>query len=152
MAIALSKDSIDLGIVVSDSEKALAFYRDTLGFEVAGESENYGDEQEHLNNVFGARLRITSLQTERGPSIEFLEYLAPRDGRAYPADSRPNDLWHWQTRLMTTDVAAAGQRLLSGNSLFLSPGVVPFTDHEAGFRAGLTVRDPDGHAMQLIQR
>ena len=37
MAIALSKDSIDLGIVVSDSEKALAFYRDTLGFEHVGD-------------------------------------------------------------------------------------------------------------------
>src|SRR4051812_12538742 len=29
----LAKNSIDLGIVVSDGEKALAFYRDTLGFE-----------------------------------------------------------------------------------------------------------------------
>ena len=29
----LTKDSIDLGIVVADGEKALAFYRDTLGFE-----------------------------------------------------------------------------------------------------------------------
>ena len=29
----LTKDSIDLGIVVADGEKALAFYRDTLGFD-----------------------------------------------------------------------------------------------------------------------
>jgi len=28
----ITKDSIDLGIVVSDPEKALAFYRDILGF------------------------------------------------------------------------------------------------------------------------
>ncbi len=33
MGVKLTKDSIDLGIVISDSEKALAFYRDTLGFE-----------------------------------------------------------------------------------------------------------------------
>ena len=26
--------------------------------QVAGASENYGTEQEHLNNVFGARLRV----------------------------------------------------------------------------------------------
>ncbi len=32
MAVPLKKDSIDLGIVVADVEKALAFYRDTLGF------------------------------------------------------------------------------------------------------------------------
>jgi catechol 2,3-dioxygenase-like lactoylglutathione lyase family enzyme len=33
MGVKLGKDSIDIGIVISDSEKALAFYRDTLGLE-----------------------------------------------------------------------------------------------------------------------
>ena len=37
MGVQLTKDSIDLGIVVSDGEKALAFYRDTLGFEHVGD-------------------------------------------------------------------------------------------------------------------
>ena len=32
MGVQLTKDSIDLGIVVPDGPKALAFYRDTLGF------------------------------------------------------------------------------------------------------------------------
>ena len=32
---------------------------------VAGSSENYGTEQEHLNNVFGARLRITAFRAAR---------------------------------------------------------------------------------------
>src|SRR6266581_2131876 len=45
-------------IVVSDTDKSLAFYRDVLGMRVAGESENHGPEQEHLNQAFGARLRI----------------------------------------------------------------------------------------------
>ena len=34
MAVALAKDSIDVGIVVADADKALAFYRDLLGFEL----------------------------------------------------------------------------------------------------------------------
>lgn len=33
MSIELAKDSIDLGIVISDSDNSLAFYRDLLGFE-----------------------------------------------------------------------------------------------------------------------
>lgn len=33
MGVALTKDSIDLGIVVTDSASALAFYRDVLGLE-----------------------------------------------------------------------------------------------------------------------
>lgn len=32
MGVELTKDSIDLGIVVNDGDAALAFYRDTLGF------------------------------------------------------------------------------------------------------------------------
>ena len=37
MGVQLTKDSIDLGIVVRDAERSLAFYRDLLGFESAGE-------------------------------------------------------------------------------------------------------------------
>jgi hypothetical protein len=42
---------------------------------IAGESENYGPAQEHLNNVFGARLRITALRAFARPGVELLEYL-----------------------------------------------------------------------------
>src|SRR5262245_57487019 len=41
-------------IVVRDTDRSLAFYRDALGMRVAGGAENYGAEQEHLNQVFGA--------------------------------------------------------------------------------------------------
>src|SRR5213594_908560 len=83
-------------IVIGDTEASLKFYRDTLGMRIVGTSENYGTEQEHLNNVFGARLRITSLRAARAPGVELLEYLAPRDGRPIPADERADDLAHWQ--------------------------------------------------------
>src|SRR5262249_13624523 len=53
-------------IVVADTEASLRFYRDRLGMKVVGESENYGTEQEHLANVFGARVRITSLPAAKG--------------------------------------------------------------------------------------
>ena len=36
MAVALTKDSIDLGIVIRDPDRSLAFYRDLLGFTDAG--------------------------------------------------------------------------------------------------------------------
>src|SRR5437899_2265941 len=94
-------------IVVGDTETSLHFYRDLLGMRVAGESENYGIEQEHLNNVFGARLRITSLRAATGPGIELLEYLAPRDGRPFPTDEHANDIAHRHTILLTSGADAA---------------------------------------------
>jgi len=152
-----SKDKLFLGIdhtaiVVSDTDASLKFYRDTLGLRVAGESENYGAEQEHLNNVFGARLRITAVRAASGPGIEFLEYLAPRDGRPYPPDARASDLYHWQTHLVTSDASVAAARTREGKYRFISPGVVAMGDGTLGFAKGLLLRDPDGHAMLLIER
>src|SRR5208283_4521424 len=94
-------------IAVSDTYTSLKFYRDLLGLRVAGESENYGTEQEHLNNVFGAHLRITALRAPTGPGIELLEYLSPRDGRPFPVDEHSNDLVHRETILVTPDADAA---------------------------------------------
>ncbi len=139
-------------IVVSNTKKSLKFYRDLLGLKVVGHSENYGIEQEHLNNVFGARLRITTLRAAAGPGIEFLEYLTPRDGRPIPSDIRANDLVHWQTMLVTHDSDVIAQRLRAGKFALVSPSVVEIPDRKLGFAKGFLVRDPDGHAMQLIEK
>jgi len=139
-------------IVVNDTEASLRFYRDTLGLRQVGESENYGVEQEHLNNVFGARLRITALRAASGPGVEFLEYIAPRDGRPYPSDARASDLFQWQTNFITTDVRDAEGRLRTGKYAFVSPGAVELSDVKKGIRLGLSARDPDGHVSRLLQR
>ncbi|HKQ51965.1 MAG TPA: VOC family protein [Pyrinomonadaceae bacterium] len=139
-------------IVVRDTQESLKFYSDVLGMRVVGMSENYGTEQEHLNNVFGARLRITALRAAEGPGIEFLEYLAPRDGRPFPADARANDLFHWQTKLFIKSADNAAQSLLDAKSVLVSTGVVSLNEGALGFNKGLLVRDPDGHVMQLIEK
>ncbi len=139
-------------IVISDTDASLRFYRDVLGLKVVGESENYGPEQERLNNVFGARLRITSLRAASGPGVEFLEYLAPGDGRSYPPEEKANDLIHWQTRFLGTSPAEAEQDLRKFRSVFVSTGVVELTGSKSEFRKSIVVRDPDGHAVQVAQQ
>lgn len=139
-------------IVVADTDASLRLYRDTLGLRVVGESENFGSEQEHLNNVFGARLRITSLRAGRGPGIEFLEYLTPRDGRAIAADARANDLAHWQTRLLVDDGTAAVMQLRGAGVGFVSPGLVDTPGRELGFRAAALVHDSDGHPLEIVDQ
>jgi catechol 2,3-dioxygenase-like lactoylglutathione lyase family enzyme len=138
-------------IVARDTDASLAFYRDLLGMRVAGESENYGIEQERLNAVFGARLRITALRAPAGPGIELLEYLSPRDGRPYPPAARANDLLHWQTTLTTADVDAAARALRATGVTFVSPGAVTLGDARLGYVRAVLVRDPDGHTMQLVE-
>jgi catechol 2,3-dioxygenase-like lactoylglutathione lyase family enzyme len=138
-------------IVVRRTAASLAFYRDLLGFRVAGESMNFGTEQEHLNNVPGARLRITGLRSGRGPGVELLEYLTPADGRPYPADERPNDLVHWETTVLVPDAGAAAAAVRRNGVRTVTSEPVELPDTALGFRRGLLVRDPDGHAVQLIE-
>ena len=139
-------------IVVWDTDASLKFYRDALGLRVAGESENYGTEQEHLNNVFGARLRITALRGTTGPGIELLEYLAPRDGRPFPGDEHANDIVHRHTILITPDADAAARPLQAIKAAFVSSGVVANPTGQPGFKKALLVRDPDGHAIEIEEK
>jgi catechol 2,3-dioxygenase-like lactoylglutathione lyase family enzyme len=135
-------DSLFLGIdhtaiAVSDTARSLAFYRDRLGLRVTGESENSGSEQEHLNAVFASRVRITGLRAAAGPGIELLEYLAPADGRPFPDDVRANDVLFWLTRLHASQLDS------------VAPGAIAVDATLLGFRRGLVLRDPDGHALRL---
>jgi catechol 2,3-dioxygenase-like lactoylglutathione lyase family enzyme len=141
-----AKDALFLGIdhtaiVVSDTDASLHLYRDELGMKIAGESDNYGVEQEHLNGVFGAHLRITSLRAPNGPGIELLEYLSPLDGRAYPADANASDLVHWETRLVTDNEPIP---LTSNNTHAVTANVNISSEH--------TAKDPDGHVLILRPR
>jgi catechol 2,3-dioxygenase-like lactoylglutathione lyase family enzyme len=139
-------------IAVSDTARSLDFYRDILGMKLAGESENYGTEQEHLNHVFGSRVRISGLKATSGFGVEFLDYLTPRDGRPMPHDTRANDLWHWQTAIKVGRADAAADKLKSARVRFVSPGVTTIPDRALGIAKGFIVRDPDGHGLQLIER
>src|SRR3974390_26022 len=139
-------------IVVWDTDASIKFYRNLLGMHVAGESENYGTEQEHLNNVFGAHLRITALRGASGPGIELLEYLAPRDGRLFPSDEHANDVVHRQTILVTRGADGAAQNLITAQVNFVSSGVVANQIDQLGFSKAFVVRDPDGHAIEIEEK
>lgn len=137
-------------ITVRSTENSITFYRDLLGLTVAGGTVNMGLEQEHLDSLPGARARVTGLTPKMSPpGVEFLEYERPIAGRPMPADSCPTDLWHWQTILVVSDVEAAAVTL-QGMASFVSSGVVALPDRTLGFGKRLLVRDPDGHALQLI--
>ena len=152
-----ASDKLFLGIdhtaiVVSDTDASVRFYRDLLGMHIAGESENYGTEQEHLNNVFGAHLRITALRGSDGPGIELLEYLAPRDGRPFPGDEHSNDLVHRQTVLVASNSDELVHKSQAAHVAFVSSVLVANPTTELGFKKAFIVRDPDGHAVEIEEK
>ena len=134
-------------IGISDTERSLAFYRDQLGLMPGGHSENFGTEQEHLNQVFGARLDINGLHADSGFGVEFLRYIAPPGGHPYPADSRPTDLWHYQTELAVDGMEELIQKLEKEGFKKISSRLV-----NIGGLDMFLLRDPDGHAVLLNQQ
>ena len=108
---------------MNDTEASLRSIETCWAFASLARATNYGPEQERLNSVFGARLRITGLRAASGPGIEFLEYLAPRNGR--PATGiqrqRPGPLGdHVHDRRCAARHSSSS---CSQQVMFVSPGV-----------------------------
>lgn len=137
-------------IGISNTNTSHRFYSTLLGIERKGESFNKGVEQEHLNNVQGASLHITGYRTVAGPGVEFLEYLKPGPGRLYPSDTRADDLWFWQTNMITSDAEKLYIQLKAANCKFVS-GKLIHRQQKGVHTKSFIVKDPDGHAVQITE-
>ncbi len=151
-----NSDNLFLGIdhtaiATADTDASVRFYQ-ALGFRVAGESLNYGREQERLNHIFGSRVRITGMSAGAGPGVELLEYITPGSGRPYPPDSRPNDLWHVSTAVLVDDFERTVEQLRDHGVSFISPDAASLDPIGGGDAQGVLVRDPDGHALLIRSR
>ena len=138
-------------IGVKDTASSLVFYHDLLGLRVVGGVLNQGAEQERLDDVPAASVRITPVrpQEDAGPGVEFIQYLRPSDGRDAPADSHPTDLWASRIELAVDDLDELATKLSDAGVRLESPGVVPLPGQTSG--KALTVLDPDGHRVLLLQ-
>lgn len=141
------KDRLFLGIdhtaiAVSDTQKSLQFYQDILGLKVMGESLNYGETQENLSGVPGAKVKITGLgdSAGRGMGLEFLHYLEGKKGR--PSHHSLDDLSATKTVIHTTCIDEILKKLDQKQVL----GKIHEKDK---IRAALVV-DSDGHYVLLV--
>jgi catechol 2,3-dioxygenase-like lactoylglutathione lyase family enzyme len=153
-------DKLFLGIdhtamTIGNTEKGVAFYRDLLGLDVGGVTFNTGETQEVLDDLFNDTCLVTAMApVSAPPHIEFLNYKTPPGGRPMPIDTRADDLWYWQTTLVTRDVRAITDRLREAGAQFITPDVVSIpreAQDEFGFKKAVIVRDPDGHPIRLIE-
>ena len=131
MGVKLTKDSIDLGIIVSDSAKALAFYRDTLGFEHVGDMPMPGSVMHRL--MCGTTL-IKVIKPEKDP----------------PAKSAPGGIQgSTGYRYFTISISNIAEVVAACDAGGYKV-VVPVRE----FRPGVTiaiVEDPDGNWVEFLQ-
>ncbi|HEX3100296.1 MAG TPA: hypothetical protein VHQ01_00815, partial [Pyrinomonadaceae bacterium] len=84
-----------------------------------------------------------------GIALEFLQYIAPTDGRSFPSDTRSSDLWHWEISFVAPGL---DQFFALHKPDLISSGVVDFQDRQLGFGRAAMIRDPSGHAVRLIEK
>lgn len=135
------------GLTVSSLERALAFYRDALGFEVVMEQEKSGGYLAAITGYPDAHVRMAHLATPAGQRLELFEYLEPA-GQAAP--SEPCEVGITHVCLVVPDVHDAHRRLVAAGAEPFSEPVAIDTGANTG-AWGLYVRDPDGIVLELFQ-
>jgi len=138
-----------IGMTVSDMDRSVEFYS-ALTFQKVSDVEVFGEQFEHLEGVFGARMRIVRMQLGN-EYLDLTQYLAP-PGRPIPADSRSNDLWFQHVAIVVRDMDQAFEKLRALKVQFVSTGpqtLPPSIKAAAGIKA-FYFRDPDQHNLEII--
>src|SRR5947208_9840615 len=99
-----------IGMTVSDMNRSVAFYS-ALAFQKVSEVEVLGEQYEHLEGVFGARMRIVRMQLGN-EYLDLTQYLAP-PGRHITVDSRSNDIWFQHIAIVVREMEQALENLRS---------------------------------------
>ncbi len=69
-----------------------------------------------------------------------------------PTDVRANDIVHWQTAFVTRNANDAAVKFRAAKFEPVSTNVVAIPEGKLGFKNGFLVRDPDGHALLIIEK
>src|SRR3989440_12911720 len=139
-----------VGMTVSDMDGSVAFYS-ALTFQKVSDIEVLGEPYEHLEGVFGARMRIVRMKLGN-EFVDLTEYLAPR-GRPIPVDSRSNDLWFQHIAIIVSDMDKAYKLLRQYKFEHASSGPqrLPDWNKNAGGIWAFYFKDPDGHPVEILQ-
>jgi catechol 2,3-dioxygenase-like lactoylglutathione lyase family enzyme len=135
-------------IITGDMEKALAFYRDLLGFTVTNEMEHDAGALARLGGPVGAEARAVVLTAPDGSEIEVACFTAPR--------GKPRADARWQDagiRSVTFVVEGLDSLLARLAAAGFSPAgdVVPFTLGRQTVQV-VYVNGPDGVILTLLEK
>jgi len=132
MALQLTKDSIDLGIVVKDPQASLAFYRDTVGMTDAGDGPMGGGS--HMYRLMCG----TSM-------VKLLTFAKPPKGEAPPGGINGGTGYRYFT--ITVANIEEVTKACGDAGYTVAMGVT-------NLRPGITISmvlDPDGNTVEFLQ-
>src|SRR5580765_5851301 len=137
--------------IVSDLDKAIAFYRDGIGLDIQGAPAN-ADQNPALRNMFGlpdAQLRwsVARPQAMR-TGVEIVEV---KRAEGKPVERRMQDPGAFTLILIVRELDPIVARLKALGTPILTTGGVPVDVPFNGKGRGIVVKDPDGHFVEIVQ-
>jgi catechol 2,3-dioxygenase-like lactoylglutathione lyase family enzyme len=141
-----------VGITVRDMDKAIAFYRDRLGFKLLGDVIIAGEEADRLTRLKGTKLRAVYVRSEKdlkGPPVELLHFIEPRIEGETPYARLTNPgiteiaFWVKDIEKVYEDLSSQGVEFYSPPQLFELEGY--------GRVKAVYFWDPDGTTLELLQ-
>lgn len=134
---------------VGDLSRAIALFRDGLGFEVTSRAGRDPTSIQTITGVPGAAVEIAYLRRP-DHTVELIEYLGPADRTT--VDARPCDVGFAHIAFDVSDVDGVILHLKQFGATPISP---PFVNKSGGPNAGVRVsylRTPDKVTIELIER
>jgi catechol 2,3-dioxygenase-like lactoylglutathione lyase family enzyme len=140
-----------VAITVADMDRSVAFYSTVLFFEKVSDVQTSGPSIDQLLGAAGARVRVVTMRLGV-EKIELIEYLG-QNGRAIPADTRRDDRALESLAIVVNDMDQAYLWLRRHHVEQTSPEPqrLPDWNPNVGGTRAFFFKDPDGHALEILQ-
>jgi len=132
MAVKLTKDSFDLGIVVADIEASLAFYRDFLGLPFERKAPMSKTTTLHFLKAGTGSIKLWEVTEPPAPVA-----------KGWPLEAAPG------FRYVTLSISNIDEVVADATAASIEVRV-PVTEIMPGVRIAI-LADPDGNAVELLQ-
>ena len=133
-----------VGIVVSDMEKSIHFYKDLLGLRVIRETDESGKYVDDILSLNNARVKTAKLGSDEGSLVELLYFVSPKGS---PVKRSIVDYGCSHVAFLVEGIEAEYERLKGQGVIFNSP---PKTSPD-GFANVVFCSDPDGTVIELVE-
>lgn len=133
------------GIVVSDMQRSLRFYRDLLGMKVWADFTDNSDYVQAVTGEKGADIWMIKLSAEDGGGVELLQYRShPQE---VPPPRRSCDVGINHLAVQVQNIDTLYERLLAEGIEFNTP---PIYSEDRGAKVTYC-RDPEGIIVELVE-
>ena len=138
--------------IVSDLDKAIAFYRDGLGLDVQGPPSN-ADANPALRNMFGLPDAQLRWSIGRAPGIRGgVEIVEIKKAESKPIERRIQDSGAFTLLVLVRNLDEVFARIKQAGAPVVTSGGAPVTvSLGAGKARAVVVKDPDGHFVEIVQ-